>query len=231
MSKKEPFIKQIFKTLYANIKSWGWYEWVKYTIVIGLLIMCFFVFPLLPLLLISIAWLIIKDYRISHLTLIVTTVLMTMMSLRYHYDYQDTFPQIEDVIFWLFSILSVVCIYKITTKNKTKKKTAEENNMFFEAASLVVIGWYAFFIAPFVVIEARYPDYEHINYKECLKEKTAAGYPEEFVREYCYEHGRWCGIMRYSEDCEPEHCCFMTLEEDKKWNYLDYDENGNKIKK
>ena len=50
------------------------------------------------------------------------------------------------------------------------------------------------------------------------------------AKEYCRDISWGCARGRiYEENCNPEvKCCFVTIEEDKKWNYLDYDENGNK---
>ena len=67
---------------------------------------------------------------------------------------------------------------------------------------------------------------------EEITKKIEEGYPREFARQYCVESSLGCLGRKYKEDCDPEvFCCFKTVEEDKKWNYLDYDEQGNKIKK
>ena len=67
-------------------------------------------------------------------------------------------------------------------------------------------------------------DYDYQAYKECVAKKIEKGYPESFARDYC-EHIKYCIKKEYEENCNPEiYCCFMTIEEDKKWNYLDYDE-------
>lgn len=84
-------------------------------------------------------------------------------------------------------------------------------------------------LAPFV------PDDDDFLYeiaKECIETKISKGYTEEFAREYCFGAGEGCTEKVYAENCEVDFkCCFATIEEDKKWNYLDYDENGNKIEK
>ena len=69
--------------------------------------------------------------------------------------------------------------------------------------------------------------------KECIAMKVEKGYPEDFANEYCKDISWGCARGRvYEENCDPEvYCCFATIEEDKKWNYLGYDENGNKIEK
>lgn len=68
---------------------------------------------------------------------------------------------------------------------------------------------------------------------ECIAKKIEKGYPKDFAKEYCKNISWGCARGRiYEENCNPEvKCCFVTIEEDKKWNYLDYDENGNKIEK
>ena len=69
--------------------------------------------------------------------------------------------------------------------------------------------------------------------KECIATKIEKGYPEDFAEKYCKDISWGCARGRvYEENCDPEvKCCFVTIEEDKKWNYLEYDKNGNKIKK
>ena len=68
--------------------------------------------------------------------------------------------------------------------------------------------------------------------KECIEQKIEKGYPEDFANKYCKDISWGCRGRVYEENCNPEvKCCFVTIEEDKKWNYLDYDENGNKITK
>lgn len=75
------------------------------------------------------------------------------------------------------------------------------------------------------------PDYEDEIEEECVATKIEKGYPEKFAKEYCWGEGKGCVEKGYVENCEVGlKCCFATIEEDKKWNYLDYDENGNKKK-
>lgn len=66
--------------------------------------------------------------------------------------------------------------------------------------------------------------------KECIATKIEKGYPEDFAEKYCKDISWGCARGRvYEENCNPEvKCCFVTIEEDKKWNYLEYDKNGNK---
>ena len=68
--------------------------------------------------------------------------------------------------------------------------------------------------------------------EECITQRIEKGYTHDFVYKYCTEISRYCRARIYEENCNPEvKCCFTTIEEDKKWNYLDYDESGNKIAK
>ena len=74
-------------------------------------------------------------------------------------------------------------------------------------------------------------EYDQKREKDCIELRLSKGYPENIAREYCMAIGG-CVKKEYEENCDPElYCCFATVEEDKKWNYLDYDENGNKIEK
>ena len=76
------------------------------------------------------------------------------------------------------------------------------------------------------------PDYEYEIEEECVAKKIAKGYPKDFAKKYCYGEGLGCIEKEYVENCEVGlKCCFATIEEDQKWNYLDYDEFGNKIEK
>lgn len=61
--------------------------------------------------------------------------------------------------------------------------------------------------------------------------KTMKQIFKKFATEYCWGEGRGCVEKGYEENCEVGlKCCFATIEEDKKWNYLDYDEKGNRIR-
>lgn len=61
--------------------------------------------------------------------------------------------------------------------------------------------------------------------------KTMKQIFKKFATEYCCGEGRGCVEKGYEENCEVGlKCCFTTIEEDKKWNYLDYDEKGNRIR-
>ena len=72
-------------------------------------------------------------------------------------------------------------------------------------------------------------EYEQEVKEECIKLRIEKGYPEDYAKRYCTEISRYCRFKVYEENCNPEvKCCFVTIEEDKKWNYLDYDKNGNK---
>lgn len=66
--------------------------------------------------------------------------------------------------------------------------------------------------------------------KQCIETKISRGYPKDFAKEYCLGPGNGCIEKVYSTDCdETIHCCFESIEDDKKWNYLNYDESGNPI--
>lgn len=67
--------------------------------------------------------------------------------------------------------------------------------------------------------------------KDCIETKISKGYPKDFAEEYCSTAGEGCVEKGYEENCRVGViCCFATIEEDKKWNYLDYDKNENKKK-
>ncbi len=66
--------------------------------------------------------------------------------------------------------------------------------------------------------------------KQCIETKISRGYTEDFAKEYCLGPGNGCIEKVYSTDCDATiHCCFESIEEDKKWNYLNYNDSGNPI--
>ena len=88
------------------------------------------------------------------------------------------------------------------------------------------------FVGPFIFYITA-PEFDIVGYyyEECIKLRKTEGYPEDLSREYCSGPSAGCEKRVYSENCNQEvYCCFATIEEDKKWNYLDYDKNRNKKK-
>ena len=68
--------------------------------------------------------------------------------------------------------------------------------------------------------------------KNVLQKRQQKDTQKILQKKYCYGEGLGCIEKEYVENCEVGlKCCFATIEEDKKWNYLDYDEIGNKIEK
>lgn len=249
-------IKGNLKKLFSNIKSWGWYEWLKYllaTFLVGFVMVCavfalymgitdpdfafdytiilgaivfvlFGAFVFSPFL--SIAYLIIKDYRLPHIILIVLNGIGVYLSVAKNmWDWVS-------VVNIVLIIMSTLCIYKITAKKKPKSKAETEDGL--SIASLAVILFWIIYSPFMIMLAIQFPDsdFELETEAKCIETKIAKGYPEDFAKEYCYGPSKGCEGRVYSNDCNPEiYCCFATIEEDKKWNYLDYDESGNKIEK
>ena len=250
-------IKGNLKKLFSDIKSWGWYEWVKYllasffigfvvvftvfalymviteadftfdyTVILGVI-----VFGLYGALLfspfLSIAYLIIKDYRLPHIILIVLNGIGVYLSVAKNmWDWVS-------VVNIVLIIMSTLCIYKITAKKKPKSKAETEDGL--SIASLAVILFWIIYLPFMIMLAIQFPDsdFELETEAKCIETKIAKGYPEDFANKYCKDISSGCLRGRvYEENCDPEvKCCFATIEEDKKWNYLDYDENGNKVEK
>ena len=251
-------IKQIFKTFYTNIRSWGWYEWLKYilagfmcVLAVILTVTMFYVaitdadttfslfmvglfflpFEVLPLL--AGAWLIIKDYRLVYIPILTLCIFGIFWSLESFGVYYTTYPRLSDVVDFAIIAASVVCLLKITFDKRIKNKS--DNSKLSKISIFVVFAWIIMSLlglAAAQVVPDDDGEFDLATAKECITKKIEEGYPREFARQYCVESSLGCLGRKYKEDCDPEvFCCFKTVEEDKKWNYLDYDEQGNKIKK
>ncbi len=245
-------MKRIVKTFLQNIKLWGWYDWLKYllaTFLVGL-VMLFAIFALYmgitdpdfafdytiilaaivfvlfgafvfsPFL--SIAYLIIKDFRLPHIILIILNGIGVYQSaVENMWDYVS-------VVNIVFILVSMLCIYKITVQKKPKKKDKTEDTL--SILSLVVIVFWMIWLPFVLIMGAQFPDSDFEIEEECVATKIEKGYPQKFAKEYCWGEGRGCVEKGYEENCEVGlKCCFATIEEDKKWNYLDYDKEGKKI--
>ena len=246
-------MKRIFKILFQNIKSWGWYEWTKYLlasvmslfvvfIIVGMFVAtlsdpeisfvaCVFFLPFIVLPILAVAWLIIKDYRLPYILLIIFGIFCTYWSLQGLGVYHDNYPGFLDLIDFIFMIVSVVCICKITLDKDIRKRKDQSS---LSNISIIVACGYIVLLFMGMVISKYMPDDDDWKFeraKECIETRVAKGYPRDFAREYCLGPGEYCD-RTYSKDCDPEiYCCFATIEEDKKWNYLDYDNKGNKVEK
>ncbi len=242
------FIKKYFKQLVAHIKLWGWYEWVKY-ILAGLLFglgVCLAVFSVcdsgtrwltfltigffLVLPIFAIARLICRDYRLPYIVLIFLCGVGLYWSLQGLGVFYDNFPRLIDVIDIILIIVSVICLIKTTRNTRARKNTCSD--ILSKISFVIACVWCGLILLGMFVFSSM-PDEDSLRLeiaRECVETKVAAGYPRDFAREFCLGPSEFCAGRTYSENCDPElYCCFATVAEDKKWNYLDYDDRGNKI--
>ncbi len=242
-------IKKSLQQLFPNIKSWGWYGWVKY-LMTGLFLFgairltifsvsqsfsehdlweITFLIPLFVLPMLSCAWLIIKDYRLPYIVCMIFGSMMLFHSVKVLGVYTDTFPDSLDIFDITLTALSLVCFLKITLDKKLNQK---EDHSVLSSIAVCFITALGILIAIGSMIFPDDDDWKFRLEKECIETKVTKGYPRDFAREYCLGAGEGCVEKGYVENCEVGlKCCFATIEEDKKWNYLDYDEIGNKIEK
>lgn len=241
-------IKKSLKQLFTNIKTWGWYQWVKYllaTLCFGLgtwlmfaclflafsdldmaifllFVSCFLVLPIY-----AISWLVIKDFKLPHIILILISLCYAAMSLQLLGVYHDNYPRLVDIVLFAIIAMSGVCLCKLATSKNTN---IEMSNL--SSFSYVFAGLWGLFMVLIGGSEVMFPDFKDMGRKECIENKVAKGYPRDFARQYCLGDGDGCIEKEYDKDCQVGvKCCFATIEEDKKWNYLEYDEQGNKIAK
>lgn len=240
-------IKQLFKKFYADIKLWGWYDWIKYILASSLFILgvCLavglaflpgydsggiLIKPILLLPIFAIAWLIHRDYRLPYILLILLGGLGISWSWQGLGVFYDNFPRLIDIINIVLIIISVLCITKITINKRNGQNV--RNGILSKISVFIVCVWTALVLLGISVFSSM-PDDDNLRIeiaRECIQTKIADGYPRDFAREYCLGVSEFCTSRNYSENCNPElYCCFTTIAEDMKWNYLDYDEQGNKI--
>ena len=244
-------MKQLFKTFFQNIKLWGWYEWLKYLLAgflfvfacvmffgvlymeiheagIGMMFLTMIAASLFILPTLATSWLIVKDYRLPYVLLVIFGALGIYWSLQGLGVYYDNYPRFFDVVDIVFMIASIICFCKITFDKDVREKKDQSS---LSNISIIVACGYLVMLFLGMAISKYIPDDDDWKFeraKECMETRVAKGYPRDFAREYCLGPGEYCD-RTYSKDCNPEiYCCFATIEEDKKWNYLDYDEKGNK---
>lgn len=183
-------MKQIFKKFLQNIKSWGWYDWLKYLLFIFMVVIGVF--------------LLFLPFNFYILELLMYYIIPILAGLAF------------------FSVIA--CL--ITNQYSQDKYVALFGGYTIASVCLLFIGLFVGLVGYITT-----PDYKDIVYDECIELRKKEGYSEDFSRKYCFGPSRGCEKKLYSKDCNPElYCCFVTIEEDKEWNYLDYDEKGNKIR-
>lgn len=227
-----------FAKIFNNIKSWHWYDWLKYIqatvafilaficlgvavpIGISATILCTITFFVL---LISVGYLIIKDSKFAHCFVILVCIWQAYVI--YFYGVFRDFPNLTDIFTLCVLTVSVVCLIHLMINKKIK---SVKNTV--AVISYIILGYWTLIIGAEIIIFDSEPDIKFVIQKECIETKIAKGYPKEFAREYCAGPGYGCVEKFYDKNCEADiKCCFATIAEDKKWNYLDYDEHGNKI--
>ena len=222
-----------------SIKSWHWYDWLKYiqaTIIfiiafiflgtaatIGLVEIIFATVTYFAML-ISAGYLIIKDSKFAHCFVLLFCGYMLAYAVYFIGAFRD-FPNVADICLMGFFAVSAICLIHLLLNKQIKLVKNAAASMAFG----ILVCW-TLIIGTGTIFLGTEPDIEQLIHKDCIETKIAKGYPKEFAREYCAGPAHGCVEKFYEENCEPDiKCCFATIEEDKKWNYLEYDEHGNKI--
>ena len=222
-----------------NIKSWQWYDWsknIQATIAFTVALVCvgyaatigileFFLAAITVFAILTAAgYLIIKDRKLAHCFVIFICACWVSCAIYADAVFRDV-PNFSDICILCFATMSVInLLYLLFHKQTTLVKNTAG------AIAAVVLGFWTLLIGAGTMMELFEPDIEYTIHKACIETKIAKGYPKEFAREYCAGPGYGCVEKFYENNCDADtKCCFATIAEDKKWNYLDYDERGNKI--
>lgn len=235
------------------IKSWGWYGWVKRVLAVALVLMCVFVmvgmvwhgvitdgwalaglmllfyapFILLPLL--GMAWLVWRDFRSPYVVLIIFSVMFMVIG-----------ALAGGAHVWRFANIMLMCVLAgvvfvagaCVRRAGVVQRVAQGMEPGGGALVSLIVVWTMTVVMVLNLLAGLFlwDDYEFAIENECIEEKIARGYPADFAREYCFGPGQGCVSMAYVENCEVGlKCCFATVDEDRKWNYLEYDDQGKKI--
>lgn len=235
------------------IKSWGWYGWVKRALAVLLVMLCMlnmvgvcwygvvdggwayaggmllFYAPFILLPLLGMAWLVWRDFRSPYVVLIIFSVLFMLVGVLAGVTHAWRFANImlmcvlAGVVF-----VAVACIRRAGAIQRAAGNTEPGGGTL---VSLIVV-WTMTVVMVLNLLGGIFLwDYDEFDIEhECIEAKIAQGYPADFAREYCFGPGQGCVSKAYVENCEVGlKCCFATVEEDMRWNYLEYDAQGKKI--
>lgn len=235
------------------IKSWGWYGWVKRVLAVALVMLCIvnmvgvcwygvvtdgwalaglmllFYAPFILLPLLGMAWLVWRDFRSPYVVLIIFAVLFMLLGALAGGAHVWRFANIM-VMCVLAGVIFVsgVCIRRL---GAVQRATGGAELGGVALVSLIVV-WTMTVVMVLNLLGGFFLwGYDEFNIEQkCIETKIAQGYPEDFAREYCFGPGQGCVSKAYVENCEVGlKCCFATVAEDMRWNYLEYDAQGNKI--
>lgn len=227
------------KPIFNRIKMLNWYDWMKYIQAVIIFAIAFVwigvaaTISILSMILVgltfaatmfSVGYLIIKNSKFAHGFVLFCCGWWLYYVVKFGRVFWD-FPRFDDVIVLICAAISVLCLIYLFANPKIKMPQKNTTMISFS-----VLCFWAFLFGASIVVFGTMDDIEDVVRKECIENKISRGYPKAFARAYCAGPSFGCVEKIYEENCEPDiKCCFATIEEDKKWNYLDYDEQGNKI--
>ena len=165
-------------------------------------------------------YLIVKGRRVGYLFLLlamgVWCVPMTVMALEYGMSVRSFLTILILLGIMGFAIIDCIRTPVVIGRDTRSTVAIATGVMCFLASAL-----FGLFVAGVILLGGG-EDYELQMYNECVQTRTAKGYPEKEVKDFCMNVSWGCSDKVYVSDCDPDvFCCLDSIEEHKKWNYLD----------
>ena len=166
-------------------------------------------------------YLIIKAYRVGYLflLLILSGAVMPMILLLIEYGFN--WGSVITLVMY-----AGICVFAIVDCVRTPVSIGAVSPTLIAVAQwgicVVAILWFGLMGMGAVLMDDDIDDYVLQQYHECVETRTAKGYPDDEVRQFCSDISWGCADKVYSPDCDPDvFCCLDSEAEHKKWNYLD----------
>lgn len=222
-----------FRRVIAWLKSLSWYTVVKF-IVLGMLgtlaiagvvaggiddamtlqdrLVMGVIFLMFCFVLIYGVW---RDWWVGYMSLLLMCAVVIVSGVQMAGLYHE-YPRMIDICAILFFVMSLLGLIGAVVRAKRKPKKTW-------------VGWCAYIILCIVLFMSMlavlfFNDMDAIDEirADCVQTMVDKGYPRQHARDYCFGVGDGCVEKLYRPDCVVGlHCCMDSIEEYKKWYYLE----------